>query len=38
MRKLNELYISPGFNELYNFDIYKYCFFNTDGNTTIENI
>lgn len=38
MRKLNETYISPGFNDLYNFDIYKYCFFNTNGNTTIESI
>lgn len=38
MRKLNESYISPGFNDLYNLDIYKYCFFNTDGNTTIESI
>lgn len=38
MRKLNETYISPGFNDLYNLDIYKYCFFNTDSNTIIVNV
>ena len=38
MRKLNETYISPGFNDLYNLDIYKYCFYNTDYNTTVNDV
>jgi len=38
MRKLNESYISHGFNDLYNLDIYKYCFLILNGNTTIESI
>ena len=38
MRKLNESYISHSFNDLYNLDIYKYCFLILNGNTTIESI